>query len=550
MKLIELLEKASLMPPKLSVRDMHGADIPQEWADLPVHAIYDDTRLIGAHDLLVLTPAAEAYIQELPSILEKIGKDDRSRRESTALFVLVDAAWVERNRANKSYVKFFENPMIYWLCCDNLLHVQGCLCSALHENPSQSLELIGITGTNGKTSIAWALYQFWKQDRVKAAFIGTLGVYYTHEIANEYHEEHYLTGYTTPPAWQIHKILKKMLDLGVSKVAMEASSEALALGRMEGLNISIAVFSGLSMDHLDYHQSMESYFNAKKRLFDLALHTPLPVKLRKHGDASMKKHFVIYSEDAYGKRLASELSSAYANTAKVVDYACHLVQIEPIFAQAPIPNFQAINLSLAWAVLNCKQSLSQRFQEALLKSSRAPGRFSIHRHPKYPSLCAVVDYAHTPDALERLLLASHELATYTICVFGCGGERDALKRSAMGAIAAKFSDVLIICDDNPRYEDPQVIRQAILGGAYSVKARRCRQIMEIADRRNAIFRAIRIALSRDDKKTSVLIAGKGHEDYQIIRGQRHPFYDPSIVTEAFASLAYSKSKTEKGSNFR
>ena len=386
------------------------------------------------------------------------------------------------------------------------------ISKAVYGDPSAKLRVIGVTGTNGKTTVAWVLRQALQSLGVKTGYMGTLGGF----IGDEKVE----TGLTTPFAPEINSFLADCVSSGVEAVAMEVSSHALAQRRVDGVEFDVAVFTNLSQDHLDFHADFDDYFEAKKRLF---------------GGLPSKKNLVsvVNTDDAYGRQL-SDITISYGQ-----DGALRLIKAEPGLESLTMmiefdgstyeiaaPLGARFNIENALAVFGALLGLGYSAADAvcaLKTASGAPGRFEAV--PNNKGFTVLVDYAHTPDALEKVLQSARDLTKgRLICVFGCGGDRDRTKRPKMGA-AASIADIVWVTSDNPRTENPSAIIDDILPGLAAGAVSR----VEV-DRRKAIFGAIGEAESGD----CVVIAGKGHEDYQIIGKEKTHFDDREVATEALA----------------
>lgn len=388
----------------------------------------------------------------------------------------------------------------------------GELASAVHGHPSRELQVTGVTGTNGKTScsqwIAGALNRLGR----KAAVIGTLGHGLPGQLAP--------LGNTTPDGPALHAMLRQYKDAGAGSVAMEVSSHGLAQDRLSGMHFDVALFTNLTRDHLDYHGDMESYGEAKARLFDWP-------KLR---------CAVINIDDEFGRRLVARLAG---RPTCVITYglsggtiAGHRLDLtrfgleleirtpwgEGRIASALMGRYNAVNLLGVLGVLLAVDVPVDAALSALAELKPVEGRMQTIGGECGPLV--VVDYAHTPDALEQALLAlrAHVGGNRLWCVFGCGGDRDPGKRPLMGSIAARLADVVIVTSDNPRTEDPAAIISQIVAGAD-------RAVDSEVDRAAAIRSAIMQAGARD----VILIAGKGHERYQEIGRDRKPFSDVDVA---------------------
>lgn len=411
----------------------------------------------------------------------------------------------------------------------DLRHKTGWLADAIYGSPSENLWLVGITGTNGKTSTCHWVAQALSDNSRQCAMIGTLGNGFAGKLEG--------SANTTPDAVRVHGLLADYLRDGAQAVAMEVSSHALAQGRVNGVRFDVALHTNLSRDHLDYHGDMESYAASKRKLFEW----------------DRLKYAVLNLDDEFGAKLAEQLRD---ETVEVIGYGMsdaamqlagklgirmvygHLAEMSGHGLQldvhtswggaqlnsALIGRFNAANLLGALAVLLVSGVDLSDAVRSLSKVQAVAGRMQRIGAAQHPTV--VVDYAHTPDALEKVLLALREANTQTgsrlICVFGCGGDRDRGKRAMMGKVAERFSDWCIVTSDNPRSEDPQEIIAEIIGGMSSNNH-------EIIVERAA---AIQRAISRAQQIDTVLIAGKGHETYQEIKGVKHPFNDVLVAEQA------------------
>jgi UDP-N-acetylmuramoyl-L-alanyl-D-glutamate--2,6-diaminopimelate ligase len=399
--------------------------------------------------------------------------------------------------------------------------VDACwrISQVVYGNPSAAMDVVGITGTNGKTTSAWILYQMFDQLGAKGAYLGTLGARAGNDI---YHTE-----LTTPFPPQVQRLLRSFRDQGVKRVAMEASSHALAQRRVDGVQFRVALFTNLTQDHLDYHSSLEEYFRAKRRLFlDLPQAAP-PIA-------------VLNVDDPFGRKLAEECSDpiTYGESAdahlRLVEGEATVSHCRFVIEYKDKKQECEVGLGASFNIANCMGALGAALAlgialedaaEALRSVRPAPGRFESV--PTGNSYQVLVDYAHTPDALVKLLTAVRELQPKRILtVFGCGGDRDRTKRPLMGNAAATHSDIVYVTSDNPRTEDPEAIIRDILPGIRPGTA-----IRVDPDRRKAIHQAIQEAKDGD----VVVIAGKGHEDYQILGTQKIHFDDREVAAEAIAA---------------
>ncbi len=380
-----------------------------------------------------------------------------------------------------------------------------------YGDPTASLPVVGVTGTNGKTTTAFLVRALLEAAGRQCGLLGTV----TSVVAGEERP----TVRTTPEAIDLQRTFREMLDGGDRACAMEISSHALELRRAEGLHVAVAVFTNLTQDHLDFHSTMEDYFQAKRRLFA----SPL-TRVR-----------VVNVDDLYGRRLAEEFPDAVTfaidaeATYRAVDVGAGFAGTECRFVTpdgvsdvfVPLPGrFNVANALGAWAAV---RALGVEVA-ALPDSARVPGRFEPVDEGQ--PFAVLVDYAHTPDSLENVLLAARELASgRVIAVFGAGGDRDRGKRPLMGEIGARLSDIALVTSDNPRSEDPEAIIAEIVAGAG-------RSVEQDVDRRRSIFRAVELARPGD----VVVIAGKGHEQGQEFEnGRKEPFDDVTVAREALRS---------------
>ena len=407
----------------------------------------------------------------------------------------------------------------------------GLLAAAFYGEPSAALDVVAVTGTNGKTSTAWWTAQALTQLRRRCGVVGTLGIGEPPAAGDVSSVATMLaTGLTSPDPVQLQAAFRLFVDQGFAACAIEASSIGLVEQRLAGTQVDVAVFTNLTQDHLDYHGNMAAYWQAKRTLFDLPglraavinIADPkgvgLAATLRGHLDvwtcavnqpARLSAHALNYRDGGLSFLLKEGDVARIVSTALVGDYnVANLLGV--------IGALRALGVSLEDAV------------QAVSRVGAVPGRMElVSQAPGQPQV--VVDYAHTPDALDKALGALRPLTQARegelICVFGCGGNRDAAKRPLMGEIAARLADRVVITSDNPRDEPPAQILAQIEAG---LSARVPRRVIE--DR----AAAIRQTLLEADARDVVLIAGKGHEDYQEIAGQRRVFSD---MAEARAALA-------------
>ncbi len=390
----------------------------------------------------------------------------------------------------------------------------GYLASAFFGHPSRRMRVVGITGTNGKTTTTTLLYQLFTALGRSTGLIGTV----EHRIASS----RVPSGLTTPDCVSLHTLLHQMAEAGCTEVFMEASSHAIHQRRIAGIHFSGAVFTNLTHDHLDYHGSFAAYRDAKKRLFDDL--PPSAFALTNVDD----RNGLFMLQNTQAKRYTYGLKTPADFKAKVIDDSLSGLQMEldgtAIHARL-IGAFNAYNLTVAYAV---GRLLGIDKESALVALSNVPGakgRFEVVRDAHNPPRIGIVDYAHTPDALENVLQTIARLRRRPSRIFtvvGCGGDRDKTKRPLMAQIAARLSDQVILTSDNPRSEEPTAILKDMEAG---LSAADLLKTLIIENREQAIKTACQLAAAGD----IVLVAGKGHEKYQEIKGVKHPFDDKAVL---------------------
>jgi UDP-N-acetylmuramoyl-L-alanyl-D-glutamate--2,6-diaminopimelate ligase len=388
------------------------------------------------------------------------------------------------------------------------------LAAEVYGHPERKLSITGVTGTNGKTTTTHILRSVFLDAGKRVGVIGTLGTYLD--------DDHLPGARTTPESTDLFATLALMAERGITHVFMEVSSHALALHRVAGIKYDVAVFTNLTQDHLDFHGSMENYFAAKALLF-----TP-----------EFSKQAIICTDDEWGIKLAAQVkipavtiglngdwktiranSNADGMTAQHIDIKG---SDSILISVNMLGSYNAMNAACALAASQILGLPMAAGLESLKKVRSIPGRLekvSIES----PGI-AIVDYAHTPDAVATVLTVIKDAnPRRIITVIGCGGDRDPLKRPLMGKVAAQLSDIVIVTDDNPRSEDPAVIRKAVIDGTADCPA----QVIEVGDRRAAILSALKISEPGD----VIAVLGKGHESGQEIAGKVFPFDDREVVIE-------------------
>ncbi len=393
----------------------------------------------------------------------------------------------------------------------------GKVATVFYGEPSQKLKLVGVTGTNGKTTIATLLYNMFRKFGHKCGLLSTVSNYIEDEVIPADH--------TTPDPIELNRLLAKMVEAGCEYAFMECSSHAIAQKRIGGLKFAGGLFTNLTRDHLDYHKTFENYRDAKKAFFD-----GLP-----------KDAFAITNADDKNGRVMVQNTKAQVktySTRSMADFRARIIEchfegmyLEIDGREVGVQFIGKFNVSNLLAVYGAAVMLGKKPEDILLVLSTlksVAGRLEPIRSQE--GVTAIVDYAHTPDALENVLNAIHEVLDgkggQVITVCGAGGNRDKGKRPLMAQEAVKQSDKVIITSDNPRFEEPQDIINDMLAG---LDAKQMKKVVSIVDRKEAIRTATMLAQKGD----VILIAGKGHEDYQEIKGVKHHFDDREIVREIF-----------------
>ena len=393
----------------------------------------------------------------------------------------------------------------------------GKVATCFYGNPSKNLKLVGVTGTNGKTTIATLLYNMFRKMGHKCGLLST--------VCNYIEGEALPTNHTTPDAIELNQLLAKMVEAGCDYVFMECSSHAIAQKRIGGLKFTGGIFTNLTRDHLDYHKTFENYRDAKKAFFDM-----LP-----------KSAFAIINiDDKNGMFMVQNTKATVKtySTRTLADFKARLLEchFEGMYLdingqEVGVQFIGKFNVSNLLAVYGTAVMLGKKPEDILVVMSTlhsVNGRLEPVRSSQ--GVTAIVDYAHTPDALENVLNAIHEVLNgkgQVITVCGAGGNRDKGKRPLMAQEAVKQSDKVIITSDNPRFEEPQDIINDMLAG---LNAQQMKKVISIVDRKEAIRTACMMA----NKGDVILVAGKGHEDYQEIKGVKHHFDDKEVLRDIFA----------------
>ncbi|MBD0401176.1 UDP-N-acetylmuramoyl-L-alanyl-D-glutamate--2,6-diaminopimelate ligase [Flammeovirga sp. EKP202] len=384
----------------------------------------------------------------------------------------------------------------------------GLLAANYYDNPSEKIKVVAITGTNGKTTVVTLLQNLFMKLGYNTGALTT--------IENKINEEVIPTKLTTPDPVTLQYLLHEMVKKNCSYCFMEASSHAIVQGRLNGIDLTGAIFSNISHDHLDYHGTMKEYINAKKRLFDT-----LPKSAFALVNIDDKRGNVML-QNCRGKHYTYALHTMANFKGKLIDNTFEGIQMEVNGLEAwfqLIGSFNAYNVLSAFATASCLGEDEMTTLQALSELRPARGRFE--QIVSKNNIRGIIDYAHTPDALENVLETIRDIreeGERIITVVGCGGDRDATKRPIMAKTAAMLSDVVILTSDNPRTEDPEEILEQMEEGISPTQAKRTSVII---DRKEAIVKAVEMAEPRD----IILVAGKGHETYQEVNGVRHHFDD-------------------------
>lgn len=389
--------------------------------------------------------------------------------------------------------------------------------SAFYDHPSRDLVMVGVTGTNGKTTVATLLYRLFTGLDYTCGLIST--------VENRIGDQVEPTMYTTPDAIAVQELLAKMVARGCSHAFMEVSSHALDQKRVEGIDFTGAIFTNITHDHLDYHGDFATYIKAKKIFFD---------------GLSAQAFALVNADDKHADVMVQNTVAKVSNYSltKIADYKARVIENRidglhldingiPLHVRL-VGKFNAYNLLAVYGAAMLLSEDQSEVLTALSKLQPAEGRFDVITGRK--NVFAVVDYAHTPDALLNVLstlIQVRSSSSRLICIVGCGGDRDRTKRPEMARIASMHADQVILTSDNPRTENPETILDEMWTG---VPKEKYDQVLRITDRKEAIRTGVRLAQAGD----IILVAGKGHEKYQEIHGQRYPFDDKQVLAEALA----------------
>lgn len=417
-----------------------------------------------------------------------------------------------------------EQPaLLAFVTVKNAAEALGHLASAFYGHPSRQMRVVAVTGTNGKTTTTTLMHQLFTALGRKAGLIGT--------VENRIGQQTIPSALTTPDAVSLQALLRQMADAGCTEVFMEASSHAIHQRRIAGIHLAGAVFTNLTHDHLDYHGTFANYRNAKKLLFD-----DLPPSAFALVNAD-DRNGTFMLQNTRARHYTYALKTPANFKAKVLDNALTGLHLDIDGAQLHarlVGVFNAYNLTAAYAVASLLDLEKEAVLTALSNLTGAEGRFEVIRDNSQPPRIGIVDYAHTPDALQNVLETIQQLRRRPARIFtvvGCGGDRDKTKRPIMAQIAARMSDQAILTSDNPRTEDPYAILHDMEAGLSPDDRTRT---ITIENREQAIKTACRMAAPGD----IILVAGKGHEKYQEINGVKHAF-DDKLVLQTYLGLSDS-----------
>lgn len=409
---------------------------------------------------------------------------------------------------------------IHYIQVENSAKALGIVASNYYDNPSQKLQLIGVTGTNGKTTTMTLSYELFKELGYHVGLLST--------VVNKIGDIDVPATHTTPNPLELNSLLARMVEEGCEYCFMEVSSHAIDQQRITGLDFDIAGFTNITHDHLDYHKTFKAYIEAKKQFFDNLKST---AKVITNVD---DKNGMVMLQNTKAKKFSYGLKSVADYKAKIIEsqFSGLVLNLDGTeFWSQLIGKFNAYNLLLVYSIAVLLEQDKLEVLTALSKLKSVEGRFQYV--VSKDNVTAIIDYAHTPDALENVLKTITDIRTKNekvITVVGCGGDRDKTKRPEMAAIACDLSDQVILTSDNPRSEDPNAIIADMQAG---VEPQHFRKVLSIADR----YQAIKTACTMAQPNDILLIAGKGHEKYQEIKGVKHDFDDMKTVKELFEQLS-------------
>ena len=409
---------------------------------------------------------------------------------------------------------------VAWIVVGDARLALALLSAELFGHPSRRMTVVGITGTNGKTTTAYVLRSIFEAAGRRCGLIGT--------VTGRIGEQQVAATRTTPEAPDAQSAMRDMVDIGCEACVMEVSSHALALRRVDGTRFSAAVFTNLTRDHLDFHHDMEGYFAAKRRLFEM-LPAEAPALINADDPRAASLRDVARRPVTYGMHREADVTPGPLSfTLRGLVFDVHTPQGSVHLTSRLVGKPNAYNILAAVGTAAALGIPAGAIEQGVARLSGVPGRFEVVSSSE-DDITVVVDYAHTDDALRNLLETARPLAPRRlITMFGAGGDRDRTKRPLMGMVAARLSDVVVITSDNPRGEDPARIIDEVKRGAEPESRQGGAEVVAVPDRRDAIAQA----LDRASRGDVVLIAGKGHEKYQEIGGRILPFDDVAVAREA------------------
>ncbi len=465
---------------------LKGIDVLNEYGDTEVIDVTQDSRLVKEGSLYV---CVKGNTFDGHSVAEEMLENGAA------------AVVVERDLGLAKQVIVSDTRSIF-----------SSVCANFFGNPAKNLKLIGLTGTNGKTTTTFLIKQILELTGKKVGLIGT--------VQNMVGDEIYPAKYTTPDPYELQSLFKKMVDAGCEYCVMEVSSQALAQGRVNGLQFHIGAFTNLTQDHLDYHKTWENYFNSKRILFE-------------NSDIAITN-----ADDKYGLEIVKDLpckTVTYAVNTNNADYCAKNVKFKSDGVEyelvsdfigrvsCPIPGRFSVYNSLCAAAVALSLGIDYKnVLTAISKSNGVKGRIEVV--PTNTDYTVIIDYAHSPDGLENIITSLREIAkNRVVTLFGCGGDRDRTKRPKMGKIAAELSDFCVVTSDNPRTENPSAIIEDILEGMKGVST----PYVVVENRKDAI----RWAMENAQPDDIILLAGKGHETYQILPTGTIHFDEREAVAE-------------------
>ncbi len=482
---------------------LKDVQIVDTYGDLAVEvgSILFDSRQVQPGDVFVAVKGAQADGHAFIDIAIKNG----------AIAVVANAG------SNNSA---FRTPHSVFVFVQDSAETLGQMAANYYDRPSEQLQLVGITGTNGKTTTVTLLHQLFSRLGYRCGLIGT--------VENRIGDSVVPSTHTTPDAVRLQALLREMADAGCSHVFMEVSSHAVHQRRIAGAVFAGAAFTNLTHDHLDYHTTFAEYRDAKKMFFD-----DLPATAFALTNVD-DRNGLFMLQNSTAQKYTYGLKKPADYKAKILENSLNGLYLQldgEAFHARMIGEFNAYNLTAAYAIARLLQADKLQTLTVLSDLQGAEGRFEYVAHPSKPDCIGIVDYAHTPDALEKVLETIQKLKKKTskvVTVVGCGGDRDKTKRPVMAHTAARWSDQVILTSDNPRTEEPaQILRDMEVG----LDAEDLKKALTIENREQAIKTAVRLIQAGD----IVLVAGKGHEKYQDIQGVKYPFDDKAMLWKYFES---------------